>query len=86
MRMVVRGFALLLLLATLLTWGALGAHTGWTMTSVAEVQIDPVTELEYTTYRDAFVPGMEFLALGVFGAVIIFAATLFVPITPTSKS
>lgn len=82
MRMAVRAFALLLLIGTAGVWFSLGGTLGWTKTSIAETKTDPVTEIEYVEYRDGFVPGIEFLALGVCGAVILFAATLFVRITP----
>lgn len=82
MRMVVRAFALLLLIGTAGVWFALGGTLGWTKTTVDEMKVDPVTEIEYAVRHDQFVPGIEFLALGVAGAVILFAATLFVRITP----
>ncbi len=64
MKMVLRAFALLLLVATVGLWAGLGGTLGWTQT------------------QPGFVPGVEFLGLGVGGAVVIFAATLFVRITP----
>ncbi len=85
--MVIRGFALLLLVLTLLGWGYLGSNLGWTKTSVATTRTDPITDISYTEYESRFVPGVEFLAIGIAGAVVIFAATLFIPLTkPKSKS
>jgi len=82
MRMVVRGFALVLLLATVGLWAGLGGRMGWTETQIAEKRPDSVTGIVRVESHPAFVPGVEFLALGVGGAIIIFAATLFVRITP----
>jgi len=80
--MVVRGFALVLLLATLGLWAGLGGRFGWTETQVAERRVDPVSGIERMESHPTFVPGVEFLALGVGGAILIFAATLFVRMTP----
>lgn len=85
MRMVIRGFALLLLVLTLSGWTLLGANLGWTKTSVAIERVDPITEIPYTEYLPRFVPGVEFLVAGVAASVVIFAVTLFVPITKSKK-
>lgn len=84
--MVVRAFALVLLLATIGLWAGLGGSLGWTKTKVPLEQTDPVTEIKYVEWKPAFVPGVEFLALGAGGAILIFAATLFVRLTPKSDS
>lgn len=81
MKMVVRGFAVLILVVTVAIWAAMGASAGWTKTSVEVREEDPVTGIEGVTYRDQFVPGVEFLAVGVLGAGLIFAFTLLIPIT-----
>ena len=80
-KMVVRSFAILVLVVTVAIWAGMGAKFGWTQTSVEVREADPVTGIEGVTYRDQFVPGVEFLAVGVLGAGLIFAFTLFVPIT-----
>lgn len=85
MRSVIRGFALLLLVLTLGVWFSLGGSMGWTKTSVELKKVDPVTEIEYVEYQNRFVPGVEVLALGVSGAVILFALTLIQIPTRTSK-
>ena len=83
MKMVIRAFALVLLLATAGLWAGLGGSMGWTKTKIQiQGRPDPVTGIAPLEWRSAFVPGVEFLALGVGGAVLIFAATLFVRITP----
>jgi hypothetical protein len=85
-KMVIRGFAVLILVATVAIWATLGAKVGWTQTSVEVRTEDPVTGIEGVTYRDQFVPGVEFLSVGVLGAGLIFAFTLFVPITKPKNS
>lgn len=82
MRMVIRGFAVLLFVVTVGLWGGLGGELGWTKTKVARTTLDPVTGIEGVEWESVFRPGVEFLALGVGGAIVIFAATLFVRITP----
>lgn len=76
MRAVIRGLALVLLVGTVALWASLGGTMGWTKTSLAVEKIDPVTEIEFVEYEDRFVPGIEILAIGVGGAVILFALTL----------
>ncbi len=85
MKMVIRAFALVLLIGTVGLWTGLGGRLGWTQTSVPEKRVDPVTGIDFVEYRQGFVPGVEFLALGVGGSFILFAATLFVRITPKSQ-
>lgn len=86
MRMVVRAFALVLLLATLGLWAGFSGTLGWTKTQISVERIDPSTKVKSVERKFSFVPGAEFLALGVGGAMIIFAATLFVRITPKESA
>jgi hypothetical protein len=64
MRNRLRILAAVIGLLTLLVWGFTGAHTGWTKTRVTEMQIDPITELEYPVTRNQFVAGVEVLGGG----------------------
>jgi hypothetical protein len=75
MRMVVRAFALLLFVATVGIWAGLGGSLDWTRPGAAPAR-------EAHANAAVWTPGAEFLALGIGGAVVIFAATLFVRITP----
>ena len=50
-------------------WALLGANRGWTKTSVGIQKIDPVTEIAFTEYESRFVPGVDFLAVGLGGAI-----------------
>jgi hypothetical protein len=86
MKMVVRGFALLLFVATIGLWAGLSGSFGWTKTKIPHDRIDPVTGINYVEWTPGFSPGVEFLALGVGGSVLIFAATLFVRITPKNDA
>jgi hypothetical protein len=57
----------------LLVWLALGAHVGWTKTSVPVKTFDAVTGIEGIEYQRRFVPGLDLLggvllAAGVVGA------------------
>lgn len=56
--------AIVIALAVLVIWIALGAHVGWSQTQVPTKQIDPITEIEYTEYEEGFVPGLDFVAAG----------------------
>lgn len=76
MRSSIRAFALLMLVVTVTFWMWMGGTLGWTKTSVEIKKIDPVTEIEFVEYEDRLVPGIELLAVGVCGAVILFAITL----------
>ncbi|MGH8046279.1 MAG: hypothetical protein ACREKL_03450 [Chthoniobacterales bacterium] len=76
MKMVVRAFALVLFVATVGVWAGLGGSLGWTESQAAS------TGAPAAAHSTVWKPGIEFLGLGVGGAVVIFAATLFVRITP----
>jgi hypothetical protein len=73
-------------LAIIGTWVALGSNTGWTKTKVATVQVDPVTEIEFTEYREGFVPGIDFLGAGLVGSVVIFGVGFLLSKLTTKKT
>lgn len=56
--------AAVLLVATVGFWAAKGAHTGWSMNQVPVKQLDEITGIEFVTYEERFVPGIEFLGGG----------------------
>jgi hypothetical protein len=70
----------LLLLATLAFWFAKGAHAGWSMNRVPVNAIDEITEIEYTTYEERFVPGIDTLLAGVGLATLLFGLTFLPPL------
>lgn len=72
---VLRRTALGVAVAGLVVWLAAGHRLGWTQTSVSETKVDPVTELPYTEYRDAFVAGIEIPALGLGAGAALLAAS-----------
>lgn len=74
----VRIFALLVLLGTSGFWAAKGAHRGWSQNKVPISQKDEITGLDYVTYEDRFVPGIEFLGAGVGLAFGLFAASFLI--------
>jgi hypothetical protein len=77
-RQALRGIAALLMLATLGFWAAKGAHTGWSKDQVPIKQTDEVTGIEFVTYEQRFVPGVEFLAAGAGLAAGLFALSFLV--------
>jgi hypothetical protein len=72
MRKILQILALLVVLATAVTWLATGANRGWTKTSVPVKTLDQVTGIEGITYQEKFLPGVDFL--GAAGAVAVFLA------------
>lgn len=56
-------------------WAAAGSNRGWTKTQIPVKQIDEVTGIEFVTYQDHFMPGIEFLAAGFLLCVVLFAIT-----------
>lgn len=84
LRKTLRFLGLFLAALVLVVWASLGAHTGWTKTSVTVTRIDPVTEIEYFEREDKFVPGVEFLGAGLAGAAVLTLLS-FLPI-PSQRS
>ncbi len=77
MKRVLRMLALALALLAGVLWLTAGGHRGWTQTSVAVRSVDEVTGLEGITYKRAFVPGVDFLAVALLGAGLLGGASLF---------
>ena len=77
-RVLLRGLGVLIALFAFCVWAAKGYNSGWTKTQVAIPQIDPVTEIEYVTYEDRFVPGVDYLGAGIAVGAVVFALT-FIP-------
>jgi hypothetical protein len=76
MRTKLRVAAVVLSLLILAFWFTEGRNPGWTKTSVLHTEKDPVTELEKPVYERHFVPGIDFLAMGL-GAAIVIAGCSF---------
>jgi hypothetical protein len=56
-------------------WVAAGSNTGWTKDNVTTMKTDEVTGIEYPEAKKHFVPGIEFLAIGVGCGVALIGAT-----------
>lgn len=66
------------LLAGLVFWWAKGAHTGWSMHRVPSKQTDEVTGIEFVTYEERYVPGVDFLGLLAGAGVALLAVSFFI--------
>ena len=75
-RRTLRILSLLVALAALVAWFALGANRGWTRTSVAMKTTDEVTGIEGVEYQKRFVPGLELLAVAALGAMLLAGSSL----------
>ena len=69
--------SLLIVLAAAITWLATGANRGWTKTSVPVKTLDEVTGIEGITYRQKFLPGVDFLGAAFGSAALLAAASFF---------
>ena len=78
MRRILHWAALGLAAAVVAGWLALGANRGWTKTTVIRWQKDPVTEIDGPVFEKQFVPGLDLLAAGLAGALVLVVASLFV--------
>ncbi len=78
LRTLARLAATLVLGAVLLTWFVLGADRGWTKTSVTTMQTDEITGLQFPVIENRFVPGVDFVAVGLGASLTLFALS-FIP-------
>ena len=86
-RLSLRLIAAVCMLATIAWWFAAGAHRGWSMDKVPVEQVDEITGLNYTTYEDRYVPGVEVLGSGIaFGALLLAGTFLRKPKTRLTTS
>ena len=74
-RILLRGGGVILILFVFCFWAAKGYNRGWSQNQVPVKQLDPITEIEFTTYEKRFVPGIDYLAGGTTLGGMIFAAT-----------
>ena len=68
MKKTLQVIAVVLALAIVASWAALGANRGWTKTSREVRQLDEVTGIEGITHVSAFMPGVDFLGAGLLAA------------------
>lgn len=78
MKRAIQMLAIVLALASVALWLAMGANTGWTKNRVQVRTLDPVTELEQVEWQDKFVPGLELLGGGLAVAGVLFIGSFFV--------
>ena len=78
MKKTLKVIAVILTLAIVATWAALGANRGWTKTSREVRQLDEVTGIEGITNVKTFLPGVDFLGAGLLVASALASASLFI--------
>ena len=71
MRLALRLAALAVALVTLALWFFGGPNLGWTKTTVDRIEVDPVTGLEGRFPEKRLVAGVDFLAVGLLGALVL---------------
>ncbi|MEY4489083.1 MAG: hypothetical protein RIQ79_1591 [Verrucomicrobiota bacterium] len=74
-RILLRGAGVLLVLFVFCFWAAKGYNRGWSQNRVPVKHLDPVTEIEFTTYEKRFVPGVDYLVGGSLIGAMLFSAT-----------
>jgi hypothetical protein len=77
MKIPLRIFAAILILAAVAYWLAAGADPGWTKTSLPIKTVDQVTGLEHIEWQQKFVPGVDFLGVALVAAAALAGASLF---------
>lgn len=78
MKKTLRILAMILMLGAIAYWMATGANHGWTKTHVPIKVVDQVTGLEGIQWQDKFVPGVDFLAAALLGAVVLAGVSFLV--------
>ena len=71
-----RILALVVAVAGIITWLALGANRGWTRTSDPVKTVDAVTGLERIDYQKRFIPGLDLLGGALLGAGVLAGVSL----------
>ena len=77
MRTILRVLGGVVVAVTIALWLFTGAHTGWTMTRVTTMTIDPITELEYPETEKRFVAGVEVPVGGILVGLALFSGSFF---------
>ena len=65
-------------LVVVIIWAAKGANTGWTKTKVQSWTVDEITEIRVPIWQEKFVPGLDFLGVGLFSAAALAGASRFI--------
>jgi hypothetical protein len=74
-----RVLAIVIVVAFVIFWFARGGRTGWSQDRVPVKQVDELTGLESITYENRYVPGADFLAIGI-GISVTLLAVSFLPL------
>lgn len=72
-----RGGAIVAVVVVSAYWWTKGAHLGWSQNLIPTAATDEITGLEYVTYKSGFTPGIDLLAVGGAGAVLLWIVSLF---------
>lgn len=78
MRRALQVLAVIVAVVTLMMWIAKGVNTGWTKNKAQVKTIDPVTEIEQVEWKEVFVPGLDFLGVGLFSAAALAVVARFI--------
>jgi len=78
MKLGLKRAALVIALAAVALWLALGANRGWTKTSVPIKVVDEVTGIEANVYKSRFVPGVDFLGVALAGAGVLAGCSILI--------
>jgi len=76
-RLILRLVSAFCLVFGIVYWSGKGAHTGWSMDRVPTTEVDEITGIEFITYKERFVPGIEWLGGAVGLAVLSFGLSFF---------
>lgn len=79
MRKFLTVLAILCAIGVIGAWVATGADLGWTKTKVEVMELDPVTEIEFPVWKDKLVFGVDFLAGGLLGSLVLGGIAFFAP-------
>jgi len=86
MKRVLQVVALVVAISAVVFWLAAGAQRGWTKTSTPVKSVDEVTGIEGITYKEQFVPGLDFLGAALLGAGLLAGASLIFRKTKTKTT
>lgn len=78
MKKILQLAALALFVITVGSWVATGNSTGWTKTSVTEMQMDDITGLEFPVEKDTLIIGVEILGVGILASAALLGLS-FIP-------
>lgn len=78
MKRTLQTLSAVIVFAVVIVWAGKGANTGWTKNKAQIKTIDPVTEIEQIEWKNDFVPGLDFLGVGLFSAAALAIAARFI--------